>query len=145
MVVILLIGVITAVGLPRFLRSPVPVTQDFIHRVNVLMTQAVSHAQRVNESCRIFFNLGARTVELQSAQAKGLGQSLTIPDTLTMTEVVINGESQFQVGSGQTFYFLINSEGISQEVMLYIDEKKGSITRSYSFYLNPFSVQFRVA
>lgn len=144
MVVILLIGIVTAMGLPRFLRSPTPVTQDFIHRVNVLVTDAVGEAQKEGEPRRIFFNLGARVVEIQTAGGKRLGGSLEIPPELDITDVVINGESQFQAGSGRTFYFLLNPEGISQEVILYIQEKKGSSSRSYEFYLNPFSAMFRV-
>ncbi len=144
MVVILLIGIVTAMGLPRFLRSPTPVTQDFIHRVNVLVTDAVGESQKEGEPRRIFFNLGARVVEIQTAGGKRLGGSLEIPPELDITDVVINGESQFQAGSGRTFYFLLNPEGISQEVILYIQEKKGSSSRSYEFYLNPFSAMFRV-
>lgn len=131
-------------GLPRFLRSPTPVTQDFIHRVNVLVTDAVGESQKEGEPRRIFFNLGARVVEIQTAGGKRLGGSLEIPPELDITDVVINGESQFQAGSGRTFYFLLNPEGISQEVILYIQEKKGSSSRSYEFYLNPFSAMFRV-
>ncbi len=144
MVVVLIIGIIAAMGVPRFLRSPVPVTQDFIHRVNILITDAVGQAQQEGEPRRIFFSLGARFVEIQTAGGKRLGSSLEIPSEVEISDVVINGESQFQAGGGRTFYFLLNPEGISQEVVLYIQEKKGSSSRSFEFYLNPFSAVFRV-
>lgn len=145
MVVILLIGIITAMGLPRFLRSSAPLAQDFTHRINVLVTEAIGQAQKEGEPRRIFFNLGARVVEMQSASGKRLGGTVEIPSPLEVSEVVINGENQFQRGGGRTFYFLINSEGVSQEVLLSLEEKKGSATRTYTFYLNPFSGLFRVA
>lgn len=145
MVVIILIGIITTIGLPRFLHSRVPIAQSFMHQVNLLVTDAVAYAQKEGEPCRIFFNLGAQEVELQTAQGKRVGGSLEIPSVLQVTDVVINGESQFQAGSGKTFYFLVNPEGMSQEVHLTLEEKKGSTTRSYTFYLNPFLTSFRVA
>jgi len=144
MVVIVLIGIITTIGLPRFLRSPIPLTQDFMHRLNVLIADASAQAQQHNEPRRIFFNMNARTVELQAVGGKPLGNPLTIPEALSIADVVINGESQFHTGTGRTVYFLINPEGMSQEVVLSIEEKRGGSTRVYEFYLNPFSALFRV-
>lgn len=143
-VVILLIGIITAIGLPRVLRAPIPVTQDFMHNLNTLISEARTQAQQEGEPRRIFFNLSGRTIEIQTAGGKKLRGSIEIPPTLDITDVVINGESQFQAGTGKTVYFLLNPEGISQEVMLYIEEKKGGETRSFEFYLNPFLSIFRV-
>ncbi len=49
MVVILLIGIIAAIGIPRFLHSPVPITQTFIHKLNTLVTEAAEQAQQQTE------------------------------------------------------------------------------------------------
>lgn len=147
MVVIFIIGLVTAIGLPRFLRSPVPVSQDFIFRLNTLIADAVEQAQKEGEPRRIFFNLTAAVVEIQTAQGKRLGDSLKIPPTLGVRDIIINGVSQFQQGGGEkrTFYFLINAEGQGQEVTLFLEEQgKSGGTRTYEFYLNPFTSLFRV-
>ena len=66
-VVILLIGIITAMGLPRFLRSRRTPTEEFIGRLNNLVGDGVETALRTGTVQRIFFNFDAKTVELQSA------------------------------------------------------------------------------
>ncbi len=146
MVVILIIGIVTAIGLPRFLRSPVPVTQNFIHKLNTLVTEAAEQAQEKGEVRRVFFNFGSRTVEMQTGQGKPIAGAISIPQEIEVSDVVINGVSQFQVGAGRrpTFYFLINSDGVSQEVMLILADQTRPGPRTYEFYLNPFTSLFRV-
>ena len=146
MVVIVLIGIITAIGLPRFLRSPVPITQNFIHRLNTLVVDAAEQAQHKNEVRRVFFNFGPRIVEIQTGQGKRVAGQVNIPQQIEVSDVVINGVSQFQIGAGKksTCYFLINAEGVSQEVLLILTEQTGSGLRTYEFYLNPFTSVFRV-
>lgn len=146
MVVMLLIGIITAMGLPRFLRSPVPITQQFMHKLNTLVAQAAEQAQQEAEPRRILFNLAARSVEIQTIRARRLGSQLTIPDVIEVSDVIINGVSQFKIGGGakRTFYFLINAEGVSQQVELILNERTSSGVRTYDFSLNPFTSLFRV-
>jgi len=147
MVVILLIGIVTAIGLPRFLRSPVSLSQDFIFRLNSLTADAVELAQKEGAPRRVFFNLTASIVEIQTAQGKRDGRTLAIPPRLSIKDIAINGVSQFHQGSGEkrTCYFLINAEGQGQEVMLVLDEQTSSgVTKQYDFYLNPFTSLFRV-
>ena len=147
MIVILLIGIITAIGLPRFLRSPVPIAQDFIYRLNRVIMDASEQAQQHSEPRRVFFNLGARTVVIQTSAGHPVGGKLDIPKELEVTDVIINGVSQFQIGGGQksTFYFLLNAEGESQEVQLMMTEQVSSgKSRLYEFYLHPFTSLFRV-
>lgn len=146
-IVILLIGIITAVGLPRFLRSPVPRAQDFIFRLNRLVMDASEQAQQQDEPRRVFFNLNQRVVTVQNITGKPTGGKLDFPPDLEVADVMINGVSQFQSGGGQksTFYFLINAEGESQEVQLMITEQtKSGKSRTYEFYLHPFTSLFRI-
>lgn len=146
MVVILLIGIITAIGIPRFLRQPVPVTQQFIHKLNTLVIQAVEQALESSEARRVFFNISASTVEIQDIAGKPLGGSLEIPDEIQVSDVIINNVSQFaQGGVKRTFYFLINAEGVSQEVRLMLVEQAPQGPRNFEFLLNPFTNIFRVA
>ena len=146
MVVILLIGIITAVGIPRFLRQPVPVTQQFMYKLNVLVTQAVEQALEQSEPRRIFFNISSSTVEVQEVSGKPIGGSLEMPEEIQVSDVIINGVSQFQAGGAKrTFYFLINAEGVSQEVRLLLVEQTPEGPRNFEFLLNPFTNMFRVA
>ncbi len=144
MVVILLIGIITAIGIPRFLRSPVPETQLFIGKLNTLTTQAVEQALENTEARRVFFNLSSFQVEIQTIEGRPTGPSITIPDEIQFKDVVINGKSQFATGTGRTVYFLINAEGISQEVRLLLAEQTPQGPRTFEFLLNPFTHVFRV-
>lgn len=151
MVVILLIGIIATVGIPRFLRSPVSATQTFIGRLNLLIGDGVEEAQKSGSATRIFFNIGAKKIEVQSVAGKAFGKGMTIPEGVSIEDVVINGKSQFLAAGGEkrTVYFLINPEGISQEVrMIIIDGKIRSRNRSggeFEFYLNPFTSVFRAS
>ncbi len=145
MVVILLIGIVTAISIPRFLRSPVPVTEQFIHKLNTLVTQTVEQSLQESEARRVFFNLSASEVEIQTIQGQTVGRSIAIPDEVQVDDVVINGVSQFQAGgTKRTFYFLIDSEGVSQEVRLSLIEQTSSGPRNFEFLLNPFTNLFRV-
>ncbi len=147
MIVILIIGLISAFGIPRFLSSPVPVAQTFIHKLNMLVSDAVEQAQEKSEARKVFFDFTARSVEVQSIDGKKTGGLVSLPETIDVTDVIINGVSQFQIGGGRkrTVYFLINHEGISQEVQLILQEKlRSGRSVSYEFYLHPFTNLFRV-
>ena len=95
MVVILLIGIITAMGLPRFLRSRRSPTEEFIGRLNTLVGDGVETALRTGTVQRIFFNFDAKTVELQSATGTAKGKPIAIDPAIELTDVLINKKSQF--------------------------------------------------
>ena len=122
-VVILLIGIITAMGLPRFLRSRRTPTEEFVGRLNNLVGDGVETALRTGTVQRIFFNFDAKTVELQSATGTAKGKPITIDPAIELTDILINRKSQFGLGANKrTVYFLINPEGISQEVTLVLTD-----------------------
>ena len=146
MVVIFIIALVTAISIPRFLRSPIPVTQQFVHKLNKFVIHAVEQALQESEARRVFFNLSASEVEIQTSAGQSVGGSLVIPEELQIDDVVINGQSQFQSGgTKRTFYFLIDSEGVSQEVRLFLIEQTSSGARNFEFLLNPFTTVFRLA
>lgn len=149
MLVILLVGIIASIGVPRFLRSPATPAQDFIGSLNVLTSEAVSAALQTRKVQKVFFDLPGKKVEIR-AVGGGTGKTITIPDAVEIQDVIIDGQSQFSAGGGEkrTVYFLINPEGISQEVtMTLLDHKvragnpRGGL---YDFYLNPFTAVFRL-
>lgn len=145
MIVILLIGIIASIGIPRFLRSPRTETEQFIARLNALVADGAQLAMQTTQSHKVFFNLLSKKVELQSVADNKVKRSMDIPDHLAMENFIINGKTQFgEGGEKRTVYFLINNEGVSQDVVmvLAVDTKQG--TRSYEFYLNPFTGVFRL-
>jgi prepilin-type N-terminal cleavage/methylation domain-containing protein len=144
MLVVFIIGMLAAIGIPRFFRSGRIPAQDFIGHLNLFVTEAVEKARQTGQPCRIFFNLHAKKVEMQSAQGKKLGGSFSITSSLEFQDFVINGKSQFALSAEKaTVYFLINAEGVSQEVTITIIDttrRRGE----YEFYLNPFTSIFRL-
>ncbi len=150
MVVILLIGIIAAMGIPRFLRSPISAAETFIGRLNLLISDGVEAAQKTGSVKRIFFNIGAKKVEVQSLTGRAVGKGIDIPQVVSVEDVIINGKSQFLAGGGEkrTVYFLINPEGISQEVRLILIDAniraRNPQGGEFEFYLNPFTSVFRV-
>ena len=143
MVAILLIGIIATIGIPRFFRSPVSKTEQFIGKLNSLVQQGVRTAQETSAAQRILFNPSARSVEVQSLKGQ-VTDRMVIPEQLEISDVIINGKSQLT--SGATVYFLINPDGISQRVTLAIIDRalqpRGGM---HTFSLNPFTVVFRLA
>lgn len=144
MIVIMLIGVIAVMGVPRFLRPSRSEVQPFIAQLNGLVGQAASDAQQKGEPLRVFFSLSGKKIEVQTVKGKRAGGSITLPPTIEVVDVAINGKSQFGgTGEKDFFYFLINQEGISQEVRLVLKDRVLA-NRQHEFYLNPFTSVFRV-
>ena len=150
MIVILLIGIVAVIGVPRFLRSRQAGAQAFVARLNDLVSEAAVDAQRRGEPLRVFFSVSAKKISVQTLAGKAAGGSLAIPDSIELSDVIINGKSQFIAGGGEKdyVYFLINQEGISQEVKLILKDRAVA-TRNpsggqYEFYLNPFTSVFRL-
>ncbi len=150
MVVILIIGIIAAIGVPRFFKSPQRGIDTFIAGLNGLVSEAAVEAQRRGEPLRVFFSLSGKKITVEPAGGKTAGSSLALPESIEISDVTINGKSQFGAGSGEKdfVYFLINQEGISQEVRLMVKDR-GIAARTpgggqYEFYLNPFTSVFRL-
>lgn len=151
MIVILLIGIIASVGIPRFTRGGRRDSQVFIGRLNSLVQDGILAALQTNESQKVFFDIQNKKVELQGITDKKVKRSIDIPKSIEISDFNINGKSPFIAGGGEkrTVYFLINPEGISQEVnMIIIDhaiQAQQPSAGRYEFYLNPFSGLFRLA
>lgn len=149
-IVILIIGIITAVSVPRLFRSPVSQTEQFVGRLNTLMQEAVESAQQSGMNKRVFFNIAAKSVAIQSIAGKQEGRAIEIPAAVEISEVFINGKSAFALGAGEKrdVYLLINADGISQEVRLVLVNhavrSRSPQGGAYEFYLNPFTSVFRL-
>lgn len=149
MIVILIIGIITSLGLPRILRGSLTQTEQFISRLNSLVQDGVQLALSTHEPQKITFGLTAKQVELQSIPDNKVRRTLAIPAVVDIEDVTINGKPQFTSGGQrQAFYFLINPDGVSQEVVMLVHdvamEKRSQHSGRYEFYLNPFTGVFRL-
>ncbi len=148
--VILIIAIIATVGIPRVLRSPLSQTEQFMGNLNSLVRDAVDSAQQTGSTKRVFFNFSGKKVSIQSVGGKQEGRSIDIPDAVEVSDALINGRSAFSLGAGEKrdLYFLINSEGISQEVrLMLIDHNiraRSPRGGAFEFYLNPFTAVFRL-
>lgn len=146
MIVILLIGIIATIGIPRFLRTTRTEAEQFIARLNALVADGAQLAVQTQQPQKVLFNLLARTVELQDVSDNKAKRSIDIPKVLEIEDVYINGKSQFTgEGEKRTVYFLITSEGISQEVRLVLTTETQAGKKTYELYLNPFTGIFRLA
>lgn len=148
-IVILIIGIIASLGLPRFFRGSRTKSEQFIAQLTGLVRDGVQLALQTNEPQKVLFNLMAKKVELQSIADNKTRRSMNIPSGVEVEDLLINGKSPF-VGGGEkrTVYFLINPDGISQEVTLILIDhavkSRNPRAGRYEFYLNPFTGVFRL-
>ncbi len=149
MIVILIIGIVATLGIPRFTRGTLTQSEQFIARLNALVQDGAQLALQTQESQKVLFNIMAKKVELQGVNDNKVKRSIAIPDVVEIGDVLINGKSQFTAaGEKRTVYFLLNPDGISQEVtMTLIDHRvraQNQRAGNYEFYLNPFTGVFRL-
>lgn len=148
-IVILIIAIMANLGIPRFLRIGTTESERFIERLNALVQQGAQAAMQTDKVQKILFNLIAKKVELQDIDSNKSKKSIDIGD-IELKDFYINKKSQFMAGSEKyTAYFLINPEGISQEVKIVIVDHKLQAKNpkfgTYELLLNPFIPQFRIS
>lgn len=149
MLVVIIVGIMASIGLPRFVRGGQTPGQQFIARLNDLTQLGAQAALTTGTVQKINFNLQANKVELSSIDNKNnktnkTEKSIEIPDDFEIIDFIINGKNQFTAGGGErrSAYFLINPDGITQETQIGVLDKTGTITRNYQIDLNPFTGQF---
>ena len=131
-IVVSIIGLLMAVGLPRIFNLRVPATQQFIARLNAFVQQGAQAALQTGTVQAIKFNLGARTVERDNSQLR-----VSIPDDLKIQDIIINGEPQVTDRTVEVRVY-INPQGHTQNVKLILTERE----QHFTYILNPFTVQF---
>jgi hypothetical protein len=134
---------------PRFgITRPKP-GEQFITNLNALTQEAARSAQYLTKVQKVLFDFIAHKVELWDIDGKRSKKFVSIPDMIEFKDFLINQKSQFGQGvKKHTAYFLINSQGITQDVKLFfIDhsvDAKGSGAGSYEIILNPITAKFNV-
>lgn len=153
-IVILIIGLLFSIGLPRFLNTGISGADKFIARLNKLTLEGAQKAQKFNKIYKVFINMAGKKIELlpnilnkESTKSSNPELTETIPDSIELLDFFIDNKSQFTSSSSikKNAYFLINSAGITQDTkVLFKDNNPKSKRGSYEILLNPFMAQFKL-
>jgi prepilin-type N-terminal cleavage/methylation domain-containing protein len=131
-IVVGIIGLLLAAGLPRLFKLRVPAQQEFIARLNAFMQQGAQAALETSQVQTIRFNLARKVVERDNTQVQ-----VTIPEALKIQDIIINGESQIDDRTVEVRVY-ITPQGRTQNVKVLLSEQG----RTTTYSLNPFTVHF---
>lgn len=132
-VVMLVISILATISLPYFSTGPKVDPDEFVVNLNNITRQAVAEALRTQKNQKIIFNFEQNKVETD------FGANISIPEELEFNDLYVANKQEQDSGRA---YFLINSEGMSQEVRVnMINTQSGN---SFLLTLNPFTSRFRL-
>ena len=149
-IVMLIIGLMLSIGLPKLRNSFSTEIKSFVVRLNSLTEQAAQQAQKHNIVYKVIFDFITKKVSMVPIinRQEYLKKDINIPESITIDDFLIDNKSQFIIGGGtkKSAYFLINPMGITQNVkIILIDnnlQKKNSSFGIYNIVLNPFTSHF---
>lgn len=147
MIVVLIIGILASVGIPQFTRGRVTAGDQFISRLNGLTQQAVYSAISSSSIKKIIFNFNSKVMSLRDFATDKIERSQDIPNSIEITGFALAGKDQLsQSSQNYDAYFLINPDGITQEITIsFIDHARATNKSgggNYSITLNPFTGRF---
>lgn len=147
-IIILIIGILATFALPRFMSIGQTPSKQFIARLNAMVQDGVQAAHEDGHIIKILFNLTGKKIELQDLSSKSVKYTIEIPDMLELEDFLISGRSQFSgMGTKYAAYFLINPDGITQDVRIVIIDHELRAQNPklgrFELLLNPFSGQFK--
>jgi len=148
-IVILIAGLLLTIGMPRLGSLGPKPGEQFVTNLNALTQEGAREAQYLSKVQKIIFDFTVRKVELWDSDGKRSKKFIKMPDILDIKDFSINQKSQLGQGvKKNTAYFLINSQGITQDVKIFlIDHSVKSIDSNAGFYdiiLNPITAKFNV-
>ncbi len=155
LIVMLIIGLIMSVGIPRFTSMGTKEFDRFIARLNGITQEGAQKAQEFNVVYKILFNITGKKIELLPIEIEDnknntKKREFDIPDFISIEDFLIDNKSQFTSGKGEkrSAYFLINPMGITQNVkIIFINNNlfsRDPKTGRYETILNPFTAEFKV-
>lgn len=157
LIVMLIIGLIMSVGLPRFTSIGTSEFDKFFARLNSITQEGAQKAQEFNVVYKILFNITGKKIELLPIDVENdkdknntRKKEFDIPDFISIEDFLIDNKSQFTSGKGEkrSAYFLINPMGITQNVkIIFINNNlfsKDPKTGKYEAVLNPFTAEFKI-
>lgn len=149
LVVILIIGIMASIGLPRVFSTRTTNAEQFVARFNALVAYGVQQAIAKSRVEAVFLNLLGKKVELMDSSNNKVEKTIDIPKEIEVTNFFLNGVSQFDSsGKHESAWFYINDQGITQEVKIVFTDKEILSKRPQSAYfemnLNPFTALFTI-
>jgi len=151
-IVILIIGLLLSVGLPRFMSIGISNSDKFIACLNKITLEGTQKAQKFKKTYKVFINFVSRKIELiqhvikQDVDVKPEDFEI-FPSFIEIEDFLIDNKSQFasSFSSKKSAYFLINPDGITQNTkIIFKDNNSKSKKKSYEIVLNPFISQFKL-
>jgi len=148
-IVIFIAGLLLTIGMPRFgSMNPQP-GEQFVINLNALTQEGARAAQYLSKVQKIIFDFMAHKVELWDIDGKRAKKFVTMPDAIEIKDFLINQKSQFGQGVRKdTAYFLVNSQGVTQDVKIALADHSikslDSNAGSYDIILNPITAKFNV-
>ncbi len=157
-IVLLIMGLLISVGLPRFTDTGTNNTDKFIAHLNKLTLEGAHRAQRFNRVYKVFLNISGKNIELMPNIVQDnssinsnikIEDSDVIPDSIEILDFLIDNKSQFSTSMSQkrSAYFLIGPSGITQDTKIIFKDHNSKPTRMrvYEILLNPFMAQFKLS
>lgn len=144
-VALLILGIMLTVGLPRLNRAGATIIDDFLVKLNTLVQEGAQRATTESVVYKITFNFKAKPAVVELSAANKQVTAIIIPEVISVDELYIN--RKLERGREEAWFF-ITPDGISQEVIINIIDTQRQETEltnsSFSFVLNPFTVQFKL-
>lgn len=161
MIVLLIIGLVSAIIIPNFVRkNPTKERNNFINSLNGLLFFAWQQSVTKNTAYKINFDTDNNIVTLleghfdstknetvyKSIKVSYFMTTVKIPDSIIIKKFIVEGFDEmkrFAGGKTTEIWFFVNNQGISQQISIsLVSEEKNKETKEYFYNINPFLVQF---
>ncbi len=160
MVVILLLGIVATIVIPNLQqRVPGHKRKAFISELNTLMALGWQDALASQKIIRVFFDVEKRVVSLESEEPgasagevmyKPITQtyranSYEWPEQIEIKNFFIDGNDELNQPERKTssMWFYIMPEGLSQNVIINVEDTSQTQPIRLGLVLNPFTVQLK--
>lgn len=157
MVVLLIIGIMMAIAVPRFFQKPKDSRLIFHSQLNLLVQAGVNAAIKQHTVHRIVFDFEKSELRLESAAQAGPIEDLLTqafapssaawgknnfpqPPGLLMRNLFIEGKDELAGGGTKQSWFFIDQRGTVQAVTVVVGDEHRDGEKS--FVLNPFTKLF---
>jgi len=161
MVVLVIIGLVSAMIIPNFVRkNSATERRNFIDALNGLLYFAWQQSVTKNVTYKINFDTEKNRVMLlegtfdstkneivyKSVKTSHFPTEIKIPGIIMVKKFIVEGFDEmkrFVGGKTTEIWFFINNQGISQHISISLaGAEKGRDTKEYFYDINPFLVQF---
>lgn len=161
MIVLAIIGLVSAMIIPNFVRkNPAKERKNFIDSLNGLLFFAWQQSVTKNTAYKINFDTENNVVILleghfdssknemvyKPIKVSYFPTTVKIPDSIIIKKFIIEGFDEmkrFAGGKTTEIWFFVNNQGISQQISIsLVSQEKNKETNEYFYNINPFLVQF---